>query len=55
MGLRNGVCREREEAAHKVPCGAVPLHLTLLTFWVAHGKGGVVGLGSWRRMLVSAC
>jgi len=27
-----------------VPCRAVPIHLPRLTFWLADGKGGVVGL-----------
>lgn len=33
---------------------AVPIHLPRLTFWLADGKGGVVGWGSWRQSPVPA-
>lgn len=29
-----------------MPCGAVPIYLPLLTYWLTDGKGEVVGLGS---------
>lgn len=46
VGLRNGVCSGQEGAGRKMPSSAVPLRLPPLTFWVAYGKGGVVGLGT---------
>lgn len=52
--VRNGGCNGQEEADWKVPSGAVPIHLPRLTFWLADGKGGMMGLQSEKQSPVPA-
>lgn len=43
MGLRSGVC-SGQETGWKVPCWGIPIHpLPPFPYWLADGKGGVVG------------
>lgn len=51
---KNGGCGGQEEAGWKMPCRAVPIHFPRLTFWLADGRGGAVGLRSWKQSPVPA-